>query len=206
MTTERVVPATMTETLSAHEAARVFADATRWENSLAQRTEGLTWMIWAATTPALIITMGFVGSLDLPAWAQLLSWPPWVLLGYIMTHTLWRTTSISRPTLAPPGFLSYILKSLVIVGLVVVLHYLLQPATMVWPLLLIGAGWVGIGILSRRLTGQGRRAAVGAGAAILVGTAGLSLAAMPDMLGMLFAAGVTGVAALGAGLFQTLSG
>lgn len=193
----------MSETMTPEQAARAFVEASRWQSTLAARTEGLGFLVWALVTPGLIATMGFVGVAGFPWWGQLAAWPPWVIGGLLVTHALWRTARITRPDIEPPSPMSYAARVGVIVALVLVLHFVIQPTSMAWPLGMIGAAWMAVGTLNRRLTSGGRHASLAVGAAIAASAVGLAFAGAPHLAGMAWAAVATGVAPLVAGLYQT---
>ena len=196
----------MNETLTPEQAATTLAEATRWQDALVQRTEGISWMVWGAVTAGLIMTMGAVGVAELPDWLLFASWPPWVVLGYAMTHVLWHTARLTRPDIKAPSLWSYLVKSLIVVGVVLILHFLIQPEGMAGPLGLIGVGWLAVALLTPRLSARGRRVGLATGALIVLAAAALTLLPLTMMGGMLIAAAVTGTLPTLAGLYQAILG
>lgn len=198
---------TETLTLTPQEAAQVFADARRWQQSLGQRTEGITWMVWGAITPAIFMTLGFMTSLKLPAWAVVVGWTSWVLVGYLITFAIWRSAALARHAdVRAPNLQAYLVKSLAIVALVLLLHFVIQPQTMAGPMSLIGIGWIAMGLFATRISQLGRRVSVSAGGLVLLSALILELLAPPMLATMLAGSALIGLIPLLAGLYETLQG
>ena len=195
------------DTLTPDEAARVFADAQRWQRSLARRTEGITWMVWGAITPAIFMTLGFLTSLNAPAWAVVLGWTPWLVVGYLITFAVWRSAALTRPReVRAPGWEAYVAKSLAVAALVLLLHFVVRPQTIAGPMALIGIAWTALALFATRLTPEGRRVGVAVGVAVLAGAIALETASPSMEAAMLAGSALLGAAPLLGGLYATLRG
>jgi hypothetical protein len=196
----------LTENFDARQAAQTFVDATRWQDSLVQRTEGLSWLVWAAVAPAIVLTLAYLGEQVLPMWVVMSAWVPWVILGYATTHILWRTAAITRPELPQPTWQGYAVKALIMAGLLLVLHFIIKPHTMAPTLALIGVAWIGIGFFVRRLSLRGRRASVVGGTVVVLVALVMGLAATAMNVTMTVSVVTLGVVPAAVGLYQAMSG
>lgn len=199
---------TVDATLTPAEAARAVAQASRWEDSLIQRTEGLTAMIWGLVTPAIFVTYNLASLLDPPDWAYLFWWLPWAIAGNLATFALWRSAALTSPHLE--GEQSW-LRSLIAasaVGLAFLLAFIvLTPTQDAIGLVVVGAGWLILGFVNPfHQSRRGCRVMGFSGAAILA--SGLILAALTPAagVGLIVAIATTGILPLTGGLWQTIQG
>ena len=165
----------MSETgFSVRQAADVLTEATRYEEALRQRTEGLTWMIWGIVTPSIWLTYGLVGaSLDtMPAWTALL-WMPWVYVGVVTTVVLWRSAALAAPRIVDGGQKGWVV-GLAWFAVTSLMWWLLERGVpslnaAVIPLFVISAAWTLFGVIDlNRTSATGRRVSIAIGAATLV--------------------------------------
>ena len=198
---------TIAETLTPQDAARALEEGSGFVGALAERTAGLTWMIWGIATPGVFLTYAFFGALDAGGWWLGLAWVPWVLMAILATAMLWRSAALAVPALAhrpTPWFWARFLGYTVAITL---LMYLARPEGPEAPLVIVGALWTGMGVLNLwNASPTGRRVCVAAGLPLVA--TGLLLAALdaPIELGSMVALGVSAAAPFLAGLWQTLRG
>lgn len=197
----------MGETFTPQEAARALAEASRFEDALAERTGGITWMVWGIVTPGIFLTYSFFGALDAGGWWLGLVWMPWVAAGILTTVMLWRSAALAAPALDTQPSGSFWLRFLGFTALITLVMYLVRPDGPEAPLIVVGALWAGMGILNLwGASARGRRVSVAAGLPLVV--AGILLAALdvPVEVGGMVAVAVSGLAPIAAGLYQTLRG
>lgn len=197
----------MTETLTPQEAAAALARANRWEDRLAHRTEGISWMIWGLVSAGVWTTLQAASSLPLTALGFASTWIAWLLAGTAMTYALWRSAALTKPaTIRPAPWWTHLVKALLVGGGLLLLHYVVEPTTPAFAVAFIGLLWIGLALLTRRWSPLGRRAALAIGLLILLGGVLIpyALAGMQAM--MLAAALVTGSIPLLGGFWQTLRG
>lgn len=201
------VPETMTDTLTPDEAARLLANASRYEDALAQRTEGLTAMVWGICTSALFLTYGFADVLDAPGWALSLLWLPWVGVASVFTYALWRSAALSlpRPQAGEPR--GYWWRIVAATGAVTLVFALLRPDGPLLPLAVIGALWTLmplVGLL--HASPPGRVVWLASGLACLVAAGALALADAGIEVSGTASILVPGIVPVVLGLRQTLRG
>jgi len=190
---------------NADEAATAFMEASRWQDALVRRTEGLSWLVWAAIGPGILVSLAYAGTLGLPWWGMFAAWLPWVLLGATSTHLLWRSAALTWPQVARPTWAGYATKAAVMAAMLGAL-WVLHPKGMAPMLALVATGWVALGLFRRRLSSLGRRACYVGGAMLAVGAAAVGL--LPLTMGVQTVASVALLGAIPAavGLWQTTSG
>lgn len=169
-------PASMSETaeFTPHAAAQALAEATRYEDALRQRTEGLTWMIWGIATPAIWLSYGFAGATlpaDWPLWAEML-WVPWVFAGVLTTVALWRSAALAAPRIAANGRkgwvvgLAWVVVTAVMWGAIVGLGPVVNESLI--PLFVLGSAWTLFGAVNlNRCSSRGKRVSLAIGVATL---------------------------------------
>jgi len=194
----------MNETMTPTEAARVLADASRYEDALVQRTEGLTVMVWGFVTPAIFLTYAAFSASPL---APVL-WVPWVGAGAVTTYLVWRSAALSTP--APswerPGW-SLFARWLGFVALMTAAFFVFRPQTAAGPLVIVGLMWSAMaGLDLWRTSPRGRVAWAACGGALLVAGAALLALRASDASALGVAVLVTALAPLVAGGHQTLRG
>lgn len=174
----------MSETgFSARQAADVLTEASRYEDALRQRTEGITWMVWGIVSPAIWLSYGLVGASfeDFPVWARFL-WAPWVFVGVVTTIVIWRSAALAAPRIVErerPGWLI----GLAWAGVTALLFFLLERGVpglngAVLPLFVISSAWVLFGLVDlNRASPTGRRVSVVIGALTLTAAFALAFAA-----------------------------
>lgn len=165
----------MSETaMSPHEAVRALTEASRYEDALQRRTEGLTWMVWALATPAIFLSYAFASFIDPPAWVQGVLWMPWVFGAILTTVALWRSVAIAFPRLHTEFEGWFWLRFLAFTAVMTGLFYVVEGNGATMPLLIVGAMWIGMGVLDLwSNTPAGRVAAVAAGLPLVI--AGVAL-------------------------------
>lgn len=194
----------MNETMTPTEAARVLADASRYEDALVQRTEGLTIMVWGFVTPAIFLTSAAFGATRVGSWL----WIPWVVAGAATTNLVWRSAALSArsPSWERPG-LGLAIRWLGFVLLMTLAFFVFQPESFGAALVIVGLAWAAMAALDLwGMTPRGRVVWAACGVALLVAGAAL-LAIRPSFetaLGV--AVAVTAGAPLLAGGYQTLRG
>lgn len=198
----------MSDTLTPHEAARVVASASRYEDSLVQRTEGLTQMVWGLVTPAIFVTYAFAGLVHAPGWVFALLWAPWVAAGAAATMALWRSAALSRPGgmafERPRGFL---LRFLAVSAVFMGAFSLLQPDGTTVPLAVVGAVWTLMALLNVICASPlGRGLWAFCGTALLGTAALLAATGAPIEVSGTLSILVPGAVPLATGLYQTLRG
>lgn len=201
-------------------ALRTIEEASRYEEALRQRTEGLTNVIWGFVIPCIFLSYAMAGATfgdgAWPFWAQQL-WLPWVAAGVVASVALWQTAALSAPRLSTEGSWKG--------GLAVVAFYLVgwYVAYAVAPdfdpsvvfTLLAGTAWTLFGVLNVwRCSRVGRLFDLGIGVAIFASglAAAFLLPESTEPAYMRYVYGtVAGVAATSAfpivgGLLQTFRG
>lgn len=197
----------MNETMTAQEAARALAAASKYEGALARRTEGITWIIWALATPAIFVTYGFASVLRGAGWWMGLLWIPWVGMAVAGTVLLWRSVALAQPALRHDGDTWFWARFAAFSLALTALFYIVRPDGPELPLILVGGMWMGMGILNLwRADATGRVLAVLAGAPLAVSGALLSVLDAPievsGMVGIL----VSGLAPFCVGLWGATRG
>lgn len=198
---------TMTEAMTAREAARALVDASRYEGALAERTAGITWMVWGIATPGVFMTYAFASVLGGSGWWMSVLWIPWILMAVVTTVSLWRSAALAAPALASDATPWFWLRFLGFSGAIWLVFILLEPRGPEVPLIIVGAMWAGMGIVNLwQGSTMGRIVAVAAGAPLVV--AGVLLAALdaPIEISGTIAFVLSAAAPFLAGLYQTLRG
>lgn len=197
----------MSETWTAQEAARALAEASKYEGSLARRTEGITWIIWALATPAIFLTYGFAAVLGGTGWWMSLLWVPWVGMAVAGTVLLWRSVAIAQPALRDEGGRWFWARFALFSAAITSLFFVLRPAGPEIPLIIVGSMWIGMGVLNLwRADTAGRVHAALAGAPLALSGVLLTLLDAPievsGMVGIL----VSGLAPFCVGLWGATRG
>lgn len=183
-----------TESLSVEDAVATIEQATGYEEALRRRTEGVTWMVWGVVTGG--IQMSFTAGRSFfrpfrdaraggppPGWYEPLVILGWLAVGVLLTFAVWRIASVSAPKLAPKPrrtALGGILFIALLYAAIAVLSWLAggMPEAL-FPLLAIGAAWLGAGALDVfETTSTGRRTLLVIGAVILAAGA-IAVLALP---------------------------
>lgn len=198
----------MSETvLTPHEAARAVAEASRYEDALRQHTEGITWIIWGIATPGIFMTYAFAGVLGGSGWWMALLWIPWVAMGIGGTVTLWRTAALAAPALQTQKDGAFWLRFLIFSAAISALFAVLRPNGPELPLVIVGAMWMGMGIVNVwSSTRRARFAAIFAGAPLFASGVGLSLLSAPIEVAGTVAFVVSGLSPFLVGLWHALRG
>jgi hypothetical protein len=198
----------MSENWTPEDAARTIAEASRYEGALAERTGGLTWMVWGLVSPAIFLTYALAEAAAMPpgaVWGLL--WAPWVAGGVVATATLWRSAALAAPSLRTEPA-ARIWSRWLAATAAIVLAMMLAPRTGAnEPLVIIGLFWVAMGGLN--LIGAPPRArvvAVASGAMLLVGALGLALSGIAGLESAIFAAALSGVVPFVAGILHAFRG
>ncbi|HEX2021681.1 MAG TPA: hypothetical protein VHH36_03160 [Candidatus Thermoplasmatota archaeon] len=198
----------MTETLSTEDAARAVAAAARYEDALAQRTEGLTSMAWAPVAPGIYLTYAYAKDLaGFPSWGFALLWLPWVAVAGLTTFALWRSAGLSAPRMKDPLTpVGYLWRFLAFTGAIALALVLWKPDHHGGALLVVGLGQLLLAAIDPyRMSARGRWA-VGACGAVLAAAAGVALALPETPEGFAIVVALSGAGPLAAGLWQTLRG
>lgn len=198
----------MSETLTPHEAARVLARASTYEDALVQRTEGLTQMVWGLCTSALFLTYGFGSLLDAPGWAYGLLWIPWIAAGMIFTLALWRSAALSHAGGGlfdrPQGI---VVRFWIVTAVFSAIFLFLQPDGPVVPLAIVGGVWTLMAIANvYQASPLGRRLWAATGMSLVVGAALLAAFRAPIQVSGLVSIVLPGLVPMALGLYQTLRG
>lgn len=197
----------MNETMTPSAAARVLADAAGFEESLLQRTEGITAMIWSAVGPGIYLTYAFAGTTDaMPDWGWALLWIPWVFAGTLITYAIWRSAALSMPGSRDPITpLGYLARFFALTLAVSVIFAFWDPDHYGAPLLVIGMMYLAMGGLNiYQMSRRGRLVAIASGVGfLLIGSIAVSL---PETgLGFVAAVTLSGLVPLFAGFWQTIT-
>ncbi len=199
---------TMTETLTPHDAARVLAQASRYEEALFHRTEGLTVMIWGLVSPAIFLAYAYAERASgFPDWGYALLWFPWVAAGGLVTFALWRSAGLAMPNMHDPITpAGYALRFLSFVLILVVIFIFWQPHHYGAPLLIIGGGYVALATINPYLSSRQGRVMMGTVGLVLLAAAAVMLAIPHSDAGFTATLLIAGLVPLGGGLVQTLRG
>lgn len=197
----------MNDTLTPHDAARALAEAARYEGALQQRTEGLTWMVWALATPAIFLTYGFAAVVGAPGHVMPFLWVPWVAAGVATTVALWRSAALSQPEIGEDGGIPYAWRILGFTVLIAAGMALFGNEGAAGPLIVLGIAWAGEGAFDVwRMSRTGRACALVAGVALAAVGGGLIVVGVPMGVAGIVATVVSGFVPLVIGLWQTLRG
>lgn len=197
----------MNETLTPQEAAQAIARANQWEDRIVHRTEGMTWIVWGLVTAGIWVTLTAMSRGPQAIVPMTLSWSVWVLAGFALTYSLWRSAALTRPDVVrTPAWWTYLAKVAGIALAIASLHFVIQPTTPAYPLALMGILWIALALLSRRWSRLGKMTAVAIGGLVI-----LSGLALPYLVGgmenmMLAAALIGGTIPVLGGFYQTLRG
>lgn len=198
---------TMTDTLTPDEAARMLTQASRYEDALLRRTEGITWMIWGLATPGIFVTYAFASVLAGAGWWMALLWIPWVAAGVLATAALWRSAALSSPRLRAAQAPGAWVRGALWVAAVSALFHVLRPDGPEIPLLLVGAMWAGMGILDVwRSSATARIGALVAGLPLVVAGAALAAFDAPIEVSGTLGMVLPGVLPFAVGLWLALRG
>jgi hypothetical protein len=198
----------MNETLTPAEAARVLAEASTYESSLRERTQGISWMIWGLVSAGIWMTYGYaaLAAPDL-GWGYSLLWMPWIVAGGAATGALWRSAALSRPALRRTPTWKMWAQYAVGVVFFTALFLVVPPSGPEFPLVAIGAFWAFLG-----LANPFRMSRLGVRISVLVGTScalvGGLLLLSPLGIGAreAIATVVAGGVPLASGLYETTRG
>lgn len=134
--------------LSPQEAIEKIDRVDQLHHALEQRTSGVTWMVWGIASAAIFVTYSYVGVV-VDAYATQMRalfpflWIPWVLLGLLVTRSLWRSAGLVVPIQQRSLDRQGILLGLLFVGLISA--GLLGVQALGWPLLEPAVALVGVG-------------------------------------------------------------
>ncbi|MHB8585684.1 MAG: hypothetical protein ACYDDF_07595 [Thermoplasmatota archaeon] len=197
----------MPETLTPQDAALALAKASRWEDRLIHRTEGLTSMIWGVVLGAIWATMVALNSLGVAFAAFFGAIAVWTMTGLLVTYAIWRSAEIARPEVVTrvPWWV-YVLELVAVLLIVLVLMYEVRPNSVGFPLATMGIIWVAIAIFNRRFSRQARSISWVIGALIAAGGVILPLYVADMGAQMMGAAVIAGAIPVAGGLYQTLRG
>lgn len=198
----------MSESMTPHEAARVLARASTYEDALVQRTEGLTAMVWGICTSALFLTYGFGSVLGAPRWAYGLFWIPWVAAGMIFTLALWRSAALSRPAGAAFERPTRVIVRFLLVTLAFsAIFFFVRPDGPVVPLAIVGGVWTLMAMANvYQSSPRGRILWAATGMSLVVGAALLAAFRAPIEVSGLVSILLPGIIPMALGLYQTLRG
>jgi len=194
----------MSETLTSAEAARLVARAQRWEGSLRQRTEGITWMVWGIATAAMFLTYEWAGTRGAPDWSFAVLWIPWVLAGNMTSYALWRSAALTRDPDAPTLGGRRHVGLIVVFVLVFASMSLLRPTSWSVPMALVGVVWSVLGLLVPGMSRTGRLVSAVVGLAVAAVALLLTAVDLTEPIAGILAATSVGFFALCGGLWQTL--
>lgn len=196
----------MSETMTPQEAVETLARASRWEGSLAQRTEGLTWMIWGLAMAGMFVSYGLADALDGEPIMPFL-WAPWVIAGNLLTWALWRTAALHSTEIAPMRERRrWWAVAAVFLGVFGVMTWVMPPQTWAVPMILTGAVWSFMGLLIPRMSRQGRVVSACVGVGVALAAIALVLLRVPEPVGGTLATALVGGIPLAGGLWQVLRG
>ncbi len=173
--------------LSTREALTTIERARAYEEPLRRRAEGVTWMIWGVVIAG--IQLSFSARRDLvwppgstteplatPGWYDPMAVVGWLAVGMLLTFATWRIASLRAPEMAPKPrrtAIGGLIFAVFLFGSMAVLYAIAgsMPEAL-FPVLSIGAAWLGVGVLDLfETTDTGRRTLIATGASILlVGT------------------------------------
>ena len=197
----------MTETMTAPEAARALVEASRYEDALAERTAGITWMVWGIATPAIFLTYAFASVLGGRGWWMSLLWIPWVVMAVATTVSLWRSAALAAPALASGSSSWFWVRLFAFTGAIWLLFVALAPEGPEAPLIIVGAMWAGMGVVNLwQGSTMSRIVSVAAGAPLVLAGALLAFADAPIEVSGITGFVVSAAAPFLAGLYQTLRG
>lgn len=199
----------MSESLSPTEAVRVLRDASRYEDNLVQRTEGLTAIIWGLVTPGIFATYALGAETNglTPLVASTL-WIPWVTAGMVATFALWRSAALSRPEIGrDSSVLNILVKFVVGLALYSVVFFVVRPTSATAPMIIVGGMWLLMAFANPyRSSSRGRAVWGASGAALALAGAALLLLGADDAVSGIASLVVSGVVPLALGTWQTLQG
>lgn len=200
-------PSPMAENLTPQQAARMLADASRYEDGLMHRTEGLTFMAWGLVTSGTFVSYGFAALLDAPTWVYATLWLPWILVGIAFTFALVRSAALasSRPGDAPTS--ADWLKTILVTVAIGAVYALVRPDGPVVPLGIIGVSYAAMfGLNVFRSTRTGRLVGFASGVVLAGTAAALAIAQAPIEVSGTVGMVLPGLLLCSAGLWQTLRG
>lgn len=198
-------PSPMAETLTPQQAARVLADASRYEDGLRHRTEGLTFMAWGLVASGTFVAYALASILDAPAWVFATLWAPWIAVGIAFTFALHRSVALTRerPEEAPSG--SDWAKTLVVTAVVGIAYAIARPDGPLVPLGILGLSYVAMfGLNVFGSTRTGRLVGFGTGAVLAGAAATLAIAGAPIEVSGTLSMVLPGALLCSLGLWQTL--
>lgn len=197
----------MNETLTPQAAARVLSDAAGFEESLQQRTEGITAMIWSAVGPGIYLSYAYAGAAGrMPDWGWALLWIPWVFAGSLVTYALWRSAALSMPnTRDPLTPVGYLWRFLLLTLLVSVVFAFWDPDHYGAPLLVIGGMYLVMAAFNPyHMSMRGRWVAGASGVGFLL-IGGVALSLPETGIGFVVAVTLSGLVPLLFGFWQTIT-
>ncbi|MBW3582577.1 MAG: hypothetical protein KY455_05700 [Euryarchaeota archaeon] len=197
----------MSETFTPMQAAKTFAEARRWEDSLVRRTEGLTWMVWGMVTAGIFGTLGLLVFLEIPPVLVVAGWSVWAMAGLALTFVIWRTAALlGRNEFRPIGWKVYVTKVLVLASVVLFLHFVVRPESIIVPMLLVGIIWGTVALFGRRLSLAGRIVSLVSSLVILGMAIALDSVVLPMTQAMFVGVSLMAGIPFLAGLYQALRG
>lgn len=177
----------MTETMTPKAAARVLADAAGYEEAIERRTEGVTMSLWGIVSSAMFVAYGFADVVGARAWVFAILWVPWVALGILTTHALWRSVHLARERpIVDEDARVYWTRSLAVAFGITVVMWFVHPTGPMYPLGLTGAAYLILGTLNLFRSGpRHRRMYLWAGAILLALSLAFGLSKAPiEVTGM----------------------
>jgi hypothetical protein len=192
----------MNETLTPTDAARIFADAKQWDKQLQHRTEGISWMVWGLAVGSYATGLPFLAQLNIPFPFMFFSWVPWIGGAALINYALWRSASLTQHDIPRPSAWSYAWKTLIVLVLLLLLHFVVKPMTMAIPVATIGIAWIAMASIVRWYSPEGRRLGYIIGSIVVLG--GLLIGFLPMLTGMMVGTAIVGLVPLLAGLYHTL--
>lgn len=179
--TSEAIPNAMSEKLTPGRAADLLNDAASFQDAIERRTEGITLALWGIVSSAIFVTYGFASVLDATEWVFAILWTPWVFLGILTTHALWRSVALARdrPMIDEPAR-NYWFRSLAIAFSITAIFVFIHPDGPLFPLGILGAAYLVLGALNLFRSGpRHRRMYLVAGAILLALAVGFGLAGAP---------------------------
>ncbi|HUR68694.1 MAG TPA: hypothetical protein VM370_05560 [Candidatus Thermoplasmatota archaeon] len=171
----------MNESMTPQQAARVLADASKYEGAIERRTEGVTMALWGIVSSAMFVSYGFADVLGAPSWVFAMLWAPWVALGILTTVALWRSVHLARDRpIVDEDARVYWTRSVAIAFGIMIVMWFVHPTGPMYPLGITGVSYLILGTLNLFRSGpEHRRMYLYAGAILLALALGFGLTGAP---------------------------
>lgn len=200
----------MAHAMTPDDALAALRELPRYEERLAARTGGLTFMMWGLAVAGIFLTYSAAGDWlvrNRAEWAFALLWVPWVAAGSALTALLWTSHAVTlrQPPEAAPGLrLSLAVTALFVVLAGAVFVAVDRFAGAAWTahsLMLTASGLCAaiLGAWQRRTWGPAARTLLAAGAAMALGGVVLGAAGVHEEAAGLLAAAIAGTSWMAAG-------